>query len=164
DSVLQTIMPLHDRFGPLERGLADMWAAVLRGDMVGQYNAGRAMLAAAPGSEVALYTAGIKAIEVNRPEEAIGFLRRIRVERSAVLWDIYGTQLPSALHWARRYRDELAETERRRKRQPALLRAMQEQARALVALGRIAEAKRVVDEMFALPADTSLLLSIPVYA
>jgi DNA-binding SARP family transcriptional activator/TolB-like protein len=155
DSALRLVMPMRDRFGPLERGLADMWQGVLRGDISAQYNAGKEMLAAAPSSELALYTTGIKAIEVNRPAEAVELLSRIHVERSGVLWDVYGTRLSTALHWTARPREELAETERRLRRQPASLRAMEDQARALVAANRLDEVDRVVGKILTLPRDSS---------
>jgi DNA-binding SARP family transcriptional activator/TolB-like protein/tetratricopeptide (TPR) repeat protein len=155
DSILRSVAPLRDRFAPLDRGLADYWTATLRGDFAGRYVAGHEMLALAPNSDLALYAAGRNAIEVNRPVEAIEVLKRIHPDESGVPWDVYGTKLPLALHLASRHREELAETERRLSRQPTSVRALEERANALAALGRFHLVEQTIDEILALPEDSS---------
>jgi tetratricopeptide (TPR) repeat protein len=147
DSLSRVADTERNRLTAHDRGLLDLWMANLRGDRLGRYDAARAMLAAAPASELALFIAGAAAIGVNRPAEAIRYLRRIPVDRSAVTWDLYGTRLGFALHQAGRYDEELVEARRRRQRQPVWIRAMEDEARALVALGRLREADRVMAEV-----------------
>jgi DNA-binding SARP family transcriptional activator/TolB-like protein len=154
DSLLRAIRPLRDRLAPLDRGLADMWWAVLDGNLPAQYAAGTAMLKAAPNSELSLYVAGIKAMEVNRPEEAVRLLGQIPAERSGVSWDVYGTRLGDALHLAARYRDELIEANRRRARAPTSLYAARDQGRALIALGRLDDFDVLTREIGAMPPDS----------
>src|SRR5262249_52387817 len=101
----------------------------------------------APASELAIYIAGIGALYSNRPNEAVALFRRIPAERSGIIWDVYGTRLASALHAAGRHDEELAETTRRLGHAPTSMRAMEEHARALVAVGRTAEVSDVIKQI-----------------
>jgi DNA-binding SARP family transcriptional activator len=140
DSIRLAVLPFRGRMAPLDRGLLDMWTATLHGDRQAQYFSSRATLAAAPGSELAIYLAGVAALFVNRPNEAVALLRRLPAERSAVTWDVYGTRLAQALHAAGRHDEELAETTRRLAHAPGSQQAMEEHAKALIAVGRTSEA------------------------
>lgn len=154
DSLLRAIKPIRDRLAPLDRGLADMWWGALAGDFPAQYAAGKAMLKAAPNSELSLYVAGIKAMEVNRPEEAVRLLRQIPAERSGVSWDVYGTRLGDALHLAGRYREELVEAMRRRAHAPTSLNAARDHGRALIALDRLRDLDLLAREISAMASDS----------
>ena len=156
DSIIRSVDSTRARLAPLDRGLLDVWIAQIRGDNAAGYAAAHEMLTAAPRSELALFVAGLSAIEVNRPNEAAALLRQIPVERSGVSWDLYGTSLPDALHLAGRFEEELAEARRRRAREPAWMRAIQDEARALIASGRISEADRVMTEAASLPVQAGL--------
>ena len=100
-----------------------------------------------------LFLAGFAALGVNRPEEAIRLLRRIRPGRSADVWDDFGTRLPFALHLTGRFEEELRDAANRRGRKRLLLGAIGDEARALAALGRLAAVDRLMLEVATLPAD-----------
>jgi len=147
DSIGQTLMPLHSQMTRYDRGLFDMWIGVLRGDNQAQYAAAHDMLAAAPGSELAIFLVGVSALYAGRANEAIEQLRRIPVESSPLLWDNFGTHLGTAYHVAGRHDQEVRETARRLARQPNAINPMEEHARALVAAGRMHEASELVDRI-----------------
>jgi hypothetical protein len=144
DSVRLTIVPLRARMAPVDRALLDMWTAVLHGDRQAEYANGRAMLAAAPGSELAIYKVGVAALFANRPNEAVALLRRLPAENSAVAWDVYGTRFALALHTAGRHDEELVETTRRLAHAPGSQRAIEEHAKALIAVSRTPEATELI--------------------
>jgi len=140
DSIFQSVWPMRTRLAPLDRGLMGVWSGIIHGDRMEEYAASREMLAAAPGSELSLFIGGVAAMAVNRPNEAAVLIRRIPVDNSAVLWDVYGTGLAQALHMAGRHDEELREATRRLSRQPSSLSAMKDQARAFIAVGQVREA------------------------
>jgi DNA-binding SARP family transcriptional activator/tetratricopeptide (TPR) repeat protein len=144
DSIRLAILPLRGRMVPFDRGLLDMWTAVLRGDRQGEYASGRVLLAAAPGSEMAIYKAGTSALFANRPNEAVALLRRLPAANSAVAWDVYGTRFALALHAAGRHDEEVLETTRRLAHVPGSQWAMEEHAKALIAAGRTPEATELI--------------------
>lgn len=156
DSILRTVWPVRARLAPLDRGLVGVWYGDIHGDRMAEYSAAREMLAAAPGSELSLFIAGLAAIYANRPGEAVPLLRRIPAESSAVLWDVYGTRLAQALHMAGRHDEEIRETARRLARQPASLRALDEHGQALAAVGRAREAVDVAIRILESGRDPSL--------
>ena len=142
DSILQTVWPLRARLAPLDRGLVGVWYGTLHGDRMAEYSAAREMLAAAPGSELSLYIAGLSALYANRPSEAVTLLRRIPADSSAVLWDVYGTRLAQALHMAGRHNEEIRETVRRLAHQPAIDGSA---ARTWQSVGGLGRAREAVD-------------------
>jgi DNA-binding SARP family transcriptional activator/TolB-like protein len=151
DSVFQSVAALRSTFAPLDRGLYDIWMANLRGDGPAEYSAAHEMLAAAPGSELAMFLAGLSAIKVNRPVEAMRVLRRIPIERSGASWNAYGTQLATALHFAGEYREELVEARRRSAAVPDWLPAISDEGRALAALGDLHALDSLVKRVTSLP-------------
>src|SRR5262249_58971634 len=58
--------------------------------------------------------------------------------------DAYGTGLARALHAAGRHREELVETTRRLSNAPGSQQAMEEHAKALIAVGRTQEATELI--------------------
>ena len=155
DSILQSVWPVRTRLAPLDRGLLGVWSGVIHGDRIEEYAASREMLAAAPGSELSLFIGGVAARAVNRPNEAAALIRRIPVETSSVLWDVYGTGLAEALHMAGRHDEELREATRRLSRQPGSMRAMLDQARALIAVGQVREAVEMANRILERGRDPS---------
>jgi DNA-binding SARP family transcriptional activator/TolB-like protein len=155
DSIFQAVWPMRTRLAPLDRGLLGVWSGVIHGDRMEEYAASREMLAAAPGSELSLFIGGVAARAVNRPNEAAALIRRIPVENSSVLWDVYGTGLAEALHMAGRPDEELREATRRLSRQPSSMRAMVDQARALVVAGRAHEAAEMASRILERGRDPS---------
>ena len=147
DSIIGIVDRRHRALAPIDRGLLNLWKSLLRGDKAGAYAAAKLMLAEAPGSEGALYLAGLNAMEVNRPAEAVSVLRRIPVQRSGVKWDLFGTGLTRALHMTERHSEELAEARRRRSREPKWLGALEAAGTALVAVGRLDEIDGLVSEI-----------------
>ena len=153
DSLSRAVDAVRDRLMPFDRAIHDYWKANLAGDRSARYEAAQDGLRAAPASELMLFLAGFAALGVNRPEEAIRLLRRIRPGRSADVWDDFGTRLPFALHLTGRFEEELRDAANRRGRKRLLLGAIGDEARALAALGRLAAVDRLMLEVATLPAD-----------
>ena len=151
DSMLQSIVPLRTRLSTFDRCFLDVWLATMRGDHPSEYAAAKAGLAAAPGSELARFLAGFGAMTVNRPNEAVSLLKEIHVARSAAAWDDYGNHLAQALHYAGRYDEELTETRRRRAARPTLIRAMEDEARVVAAIGKTSDIERLAREIAVVP-------------
>lgn len=152
DSILRMVQAQRAQLGPLDRGLLDLWVAMVKGDIPGRYSAAQQMLAEAPASEQAVFLAGFAATRVFRTNEAITLLRRVPVERSRVRWDLYGTGLAWSYHVGGRHEEELVEAQRRRRSTPHWLLAMEEEGRALAALGRGAELDRLTADIAAIAA------------
>lgn len=155
DSIFQSVWPMRTRLAPLDRGLMGVWSGIIHGDRMEEYGASREMLAAAPGSALSLFIAGVAARAVNRPNEAAALIQRIPVESSPALWDVYGTGLAEALHMASRPDEELREATRRLSRQPSSWRALKDQARALIAVGRVREAADMANKVLERGPDPS---------
>lgn len=135
DSILRTLWPSRTRLGAVDRGLIEIWDGELRGDRAAEYVAAHEMLAGAPGSELSWFIAGLAALAANRPNEAASLLDRIPVGDSTVVWDVYGTELADALHIAGRHDEERRETLRRLRHVPGSMTALEDDGRALAALG-----------------------------
>ena len=158
DSILRVVQGRRGQLGPLDRGLLDLWVAMVKGDHVGRYRAAQRMLEEAPASEQSYFLVGFTATRVFRVQEAIAALRRVPVTRSRVRWDLYGTGLAWTYHVGDRHEEELEEAQRRRRSAQHWLLAMEDEGRALVAMGRVAELDRLTAEIAAIapqPARTA---------
>jgi hypothetical protein len=100
------------------------------------------MLAVAPHSSYAKYVAARSAIRINHPREAVEALERLDWKKPHISG--YYHDFAQALHQLGRHERELEVTELYRERLTGSLQPLEDHVRALGALGRIDEVRRVV--------------------
>lgn len=116
--------------------------------------AARAAAAVAPGSR-SDYNAALTAIALNQPAAALEHLRAVDPERGLMRgWSSYWTQLTHALHLLGRHQEELDAARQARARYPDRRVNLVLEARALAALGRLAEVDSLLEAADALPTAT----------
>ena len=95
---------------------------------------------------------GVQALTVNRPAEAVDVLSATDLSPHYFQW----LALLEALHLLGNYERELGEARRGRKAYPGRLQMLDAEIRALAALGRFAEAERILDESLLLPGEDEI--------
>jgi DNA-binding SARP family transcriptional activator/tetratricopeptide (TPR) repeat protein/TolB-like protein len=153
DSLVRTLQHRRSDLAPYDRYLLDYQAARLRSNRDGAYVAARAAAAIAPGSFAAVVLAPGAALSLNHPREAVRLLSQIDREKSAAkglpaYWNI----LAHSYHLLGRYEDQITVARELRRRLPEETRALYYEARALAALGRLAELDAVLSESLSLPS------------
>lgn len=138
DSNLLVLETQRHRLSEPQRHMLDWMLARMSGDQMGALEAARAR----GGIDV-----GVQALMVNRPAEAVDVLSAEDLSAAYFHW----LTLMRALHVLGDYRRELDEARRGRDAYPARLLMLDAEARALAALGRVAEVGRIVDESLMLP-------------
>jgi len=153
DSLLRLLRHRRSEIPPYDRYLLDYQTAMLQGDRSAAYVAARAAAAIAPGSLAAVVLAPRAAIQLNYPGEAVRLLSQIDRERSAAkglpaFWNL----LAHSYHQLGRYEEQLTVARELRRRIPEDTRALYYEARALAAMGRLAELDAVLSESLSLPS------------
>lgn len=144
----------RDKLDPVNRHILDYFGATLRGDNEDAYNAMRQTVIAAKGTRLN-YLVAWTANRINRPKEAVEFLKKMDLESSwAGGWVPMWGYLTTAHHMLGNHRQELKEARNGRKQYPESLRALGYEMRALTALGRIKEINKLIDESLTLPPQT----------
>jgi tetratricopeptide (TPR) repeat protein len=153
DSLLEIVNRNRDRLTQYDAYYLDASMAGIRGDRHAQLDAWRRRVELSPGSGRDLYGAGFSANRVHRSNEALSFLLRLDPERGWVKgWTPYWSELTWAYHNLERYEDELQASRRGLAQHGGHIRVLRHELRALVALGRIAEAEEVLEGIFGVPA------------
>ena len=143
DSIARLLEPIRDRLLPVDRGNLDAATAGCRGDLNGAGEAYRAVMEAAPRSNGFTILASINALELFRPREALTILQRLeprRGELKGTQRGMYWSFLGDAYHQLGDYRREL-EVAREAGGD------LSGEAVALAALGRVKEARRLMDTL-----------------
>ncbi|MGH7530877.1 MAG: hypothetical protein ACREMN_10890, partial [Gemmatimonadales bacterium] len=164
ESLAHVVAAHSAQLAPLDRAYLAWVLAICRGDREAAYQASRAMADLAPASETVYLLAG-DALSLNRPRAAVEALRGLGPDRGFTRgWWVYWDDLTTALHMLGEHRDELKEAAEGRRRFPESLHMLTAQARALAALGRTAEVRRLLaaggsfeTELGWSPADAMLL-------
>jgi len=143
DSHARVLESRRMRLSQLQRDMLDWLTARRRGDQMA------ALVAARRRGGV---NAGVQAVVVNRPHEAVRVLKAIDLEPYFFPW----LALMEAYHLLGDYRSELDEARRGREAYPSRLRMVDSELRALAALGRIAELRRRLEEAALLPGEDQL--------
>jgi DNA-binding SARP family transcriptional activator/predicted Zn-dependent protease len=139
DSITQRLIPLREQLPPFDQTMLDALRATFAGDLPAQARATRAGAELAPGS-FGQYAAAFYALRINRPREAVELLAGVDPDRADHRgWIWYWDVLTSAHHMLGEHREELHAAREARKRYPDRLQAVVWEARALAALGRVAE-------------------------
>jgi len=155
----------RDKLIPWHRYYLDYFEARCRGDHEAAYNT-RIQMAMARG-EPKKYLRGVAlggaANRINRPKEAIEFLKKCDPEsgqgtcaNNARRWAGYWFNLTTAHHMLGNHEEELRAARRGRKYHPEKFRTLRNEVRALSALGRIKEVNKLIDESLSLPPQRRL--------
>jgi serine/threonine protein kinase/tetratricopeptide (TPR) repeat protein len=142
DSVARILSQRRAQIAPLEQLMLDEVNGMLAGDHTKALDAMRKAGKMAPRSTWA-YEWGYDAYIVNRPQECIEALASLDPEQQ---WSSYWGCLAGSYHLLGEYKRELEVAREARKRFPTELGLLNTENRALVALGRIDEVKKLVEE------------------
>lgn len=157
EAQLDIIAKTQERLTPLSRRVLDLQRALLAGRLEDAYNTQRDIVKLDPGNPFAFEGLAWYAMYANRPRETVEVFRR------QIPWDplmkpekplgaVSFLMLTGALHELGEHEKELKEARRGRGIYPDLLNLRAYEARALVALGRLDEVDRLVDEILAMPS------------
>jgi DNA-binding SARP family transcriptional activator/TolB-like protein len=153
----QRLVARQDRLAPHERHLTDWLVAWLHDDHEAALRAARRAVAIVPSSEW-LFVVGLSALNAHRPAEVIEAFTRPEAQRGwAGQWPPYWNVLTAAHHMRGEYALELEVARRGRGVHPQSLSVLSAENRALIALGRIADAERNVAAAWSLPAEAGNL-------
>ncbi len=152
DSLARFVARARDRVAPLDRAMLEWLEATLRGDWGGAYDGARRMQEASPASPFGAQAA-FEALKLKRPRETVARLTALDPERGSLrTWRPYWMRLADALHLLGEHREELGVGRRGRALQPEHLGVhLSNEARALAALGRTTELRRLMDALPGLP-------------
>jgi serine/threonine protein kinase len=155
DSLVR-LVESRERLTRFDRAMLDYLRAELAGDAVSALTAARAMVNAAPGTNLPHYLRAYAALRALRPHETIEAAARIspRDERFATPWSsgLYWRVVSNAYHLLGDHASELEAVRGARERHPANREILWCELRALAALGRLGGLERSLDELEALPA------------
>jgi DNA-binding SARP family transcriptional activator/tetratricopeptide (TPR) repeat protein/TolB-like protein len=149
DSMLRGLLSHREALSPFERAFLDRSRSDLAGDRAGALRAARRMTDLTPGSQFILGHAA-QAVWSNRPREATEVLRRLDPKFGLIPGHAAEEFMTAARHMLGEHRQELRGARQSRLQQPGLLTFWWE-VRALVALGRVGEAERLLEESLTLP-------------
>jgi serine/threonine protein kinase/tetratricopeptide (TPR) repeat protein len=152
DELSRKISPLRAKLVPGERHMLDWKLAQLRGDRIGAYKAIKQLLPLVPKNFTWYCLAGLSAIGVNYPQEAVEALEKLDPNKHAAKeWDYYWMVLTEAHHMLGNHEDELKAAQQGRKQYREFLSSLWYEVRALIALGRIEDVSKRLDESLTLP-------------
>ena len=152
DSLVKQLLARRGDLAPYDRYVLDGLAARLIGDAPSRFAAARALAEIAPHSSFAVIDLPSSAMGLNLTHEALEILATIDTTRGAArdlpgFWNLYAT----ALHANGLYEKQLEMGKGIQRRLPQEFRSLFWQARALAALGRLAELDPVLDQGLRLP-------------
>ena len=142
DSLGALLNTKRERLPAYEGYYLDRALAWCRGDMDAAYIAAKRMAAVSPHSTYAKYISARAAIPINHPREAVETLERLGWKKPHISG--YYADLAGALHQLGRHERELEVAQLYRQRYAGSLRPAEALVRALSALGRVDEVRRVV--------------------
>ena len=152
DELSRKISALREKLVPGERHMLDWLQSWLRGDRIGAYKAHKQLLPIVPMDSTYYYQAGLNAIRVNYPQEAVEALEKVDPNNPALKeWYLYWSVLTWARHMLGNHEEELKAAQQGRKQSPEFLSNLWYEVRALAALGKIEEVNSRLDESLTLP-------------
>ena len=161
DSLGATLLADRARLTPYEAYSLDETLAACRGAREAAYRAATRKLELVPTSPIARYGVAAAALEVGRYDEAVELLAALEEDPAAAALrnraDFVATH-GRALHATGAHVEELALARRLRQRAPDLREAVNIELRALAALGRAGDVRRVIDELGA--GDATALMEV----
>lgn len=154
DSIADALRPRHDRLPPFDRARLDWNVAACHGQAAKALETVREAMAVAPRSDWLAIRYAYFARHDGLLREAIAVtekLDRARNEHDKVYWG----NLVIPYHLLGEHQRELEAAQQARRLFPGDLETLTHEAYALVGLGRLAEAKELLDEMMRLPLEVS---------
>jgi tetratricopeptide (TPR) repeat protein/TolB-like protein len=160
DSVLRILAPLRGELSEEGRVTFDWLEAYVRGDLPATYRHASDLYARAPGG-TSRYLKAMYALQLNRPRETVELLRG-EPEGSAyrARWVHFHGVVADAWYVLGKHRQGLKAAHEGRSFFPGHPNPIVEEARALAALGRTAQAEARVDELLMLPSAGDMASSI----
>ncbi len=147
DSIVRLLEHVSDRLAPWDRAMLEYHMARNSGDYVGAYHAMRRVVEIAPNSEWR-FMLGSAALDINRPQETVDQLTRIDPTQGWVgEWHPYWRVLTAAHHFLGNYGEQLASARRAAQLWPENHVIVWSEAAALVGLGRVEDAFRVIEQV-----------------
>ncbi len=149
------MLPNRDRYAPLERIFIDK----MRANLAGNWTDGAALMRRArelaPQYAVTEGNLGISSLEINRPGDLVEAFGRADFQpmlkyKFGIMQSFY---LAQAHHMLGNYSAELAEVHRGQQHYPDDLILRRQEARALIALGRLDDLKRLVEDSLSRTAE-----------
>jgi len=153
DSLVRHLEQRRQQLSPYEGMFVDYIGAHVRGNNTEQMRVLRLMEGTAPDDEVVRYLIGLQALAMNRPRETVAAVSTVvyELEDSAFYARSWGfAALGTALHLLGEYEEELETLRRAGEYYPDLIWLRADEARALVALGRLDDVEALIDETLAL--------------
>jgi tetratricopeptide (TPR) repeat protein len=146
--LLGEVEKLSDKLLPYDRLTLDLTKGWLRGNFLEAYRAQVqiAQLAPIPAEQ---YGAGMWAVIINRPQEAVDLITPVDPNGPGIL--AYWRDLTLAHHMLGDHKKELEVARRGRRHEPNNLNMLRYEARALAALGKINELNNLLDESLNMP-------------
>jgi serine/threonine-protein kinase len=150
DSIGRILNARRELLSAFEGLYLDRVLAWCRGDWNAAYVAAKRIGAVAPKSNFAQYIAARSAMPINRPRETIKALERMdwKQPHSGGYFD----DLTRSLHAVGEHKHELEVAVLHREQHPGRLPAVASAVRALSALGRVDEVRRLVSESLTMPS------------
>ncbi len=152
DSLVRSLNQRRERLSPYEGMFVNYMSASIRGNNAEQLRVLRLMQGTAPDDDVVKYLIGLQSLALNRPKEAVAAFSATHYELkdSAFYARSWGfAALGMALHLLGEYEEELDLLRRAREIYPDIIWLRAEEARALVALGRLDDVEALIDETLA---------------
>lgn len=151
DSLLQTLIPSRPRLSPLDRHSLDFFVASSRGDLSAALNSVEAAARLAPQSNWTYMTGNLNRF-LYRPRAALAALDRLDPQRGwARGWSPYWGVRSFSHHILGQHEEELRENQLARRLDAHNTNLLEQEVRALAALGRTAEVRTRIDSAFAAP-------------
>jgi serine/threonine protein kinase len=156
DSICSFINRHRERLTPFMRIYLDWYRAHIRGNDTEAYRLIRQAGELAPNDWMTNYIIGLFAKNVNRPGETVEVYSQLdNVATNHIVGSWRFGILCEAHHMLRDYEKELLESRRGQAYYPDLLSLREDEVRALAALGRIEEVKKVIDECLSISSSSS---------
>jgi tetratricopeptide (TPR) repeat protein/TolB-like protein len=156
DSLARIVAPHFDRMPEYERLNMSVVTSWARGDYATSYRSAARLAELAPNTQ-AHWLLARELLILHRPAEALRVYARLDPQRGELRdWSVYWIKLAEAHHLVGDFRAELRVTRRASRLFPADGNAVRLELRALVALGRVSEAMRVLEDYLAAPPDGPL--------
>jgi tetratricopeptide (TPR) repeat protein len=152
DSLVRNLNQRRERLSPYEGMFVDYMGAGMRGNNTEQLRVLRLMEGAAPDDDVVKYLIGLQALALNRPRETVAAISTVvyELKDSAFYARSWGFSLSAwALHLLDEHEEELEILRRAREIYPDIISLRADEARALVALGRLDDVAALIDETLA---------------
>lgn len=147
DTLIRIFGRSRERLSTLDRLFLEWIEPQIRGDLPGVLEAARKLVPYGYGGQMAL-----DALNANRPQEAREALEGLNTDLLPDMWDLAtGRRRTEADHRLGSYRRELSAAKRSSKRHPGRVEPVLWEMRALVALGRVQQARERLEEALAMP-------------